>query len=168
MASFSVTVTPDASDGTTAYVSGRFTGGQSSYSYSKLMYITVDGVGTFQAWSKETSGGENTFSLTLTGLTAGTTYSWHASLYVRVTGGWDASGYTDSGTFTTASGSGGGGTTTSGVVLINRSSTGVASWVEAVPLINRSTNGTANWVEASALINRAAGSASWVETIGTS
>nr|DAH26564.1 MAG TPA: hypothetical protein [Caudoviricetes sp.] len=54
------------------------------------------------------------------------------------------------------------------MVLINRSSTGVASWVEAVPLINRSTSGTANWVEASALINRADGSASWVETIGTS
>lgn len=166
MASFSVWVTPDASDGTTAYVSGSFTGGQSSYSYSKLMYITVDGVGTFSAWSAETSGGENTFSLTLTGLTAGTTYSWHASLYVRVTGGWDASGYTDSGTFTTASG--GGGTTTSGVVLINRSSTGIASWVEAVPLINRSASGTASWVEASALINRSAGSANWVETIGTS
>lgn len=158
MASFSVWVTPDATDGTTAYVSGKFTGGQSSYSYSKLMYITVDGVGTFQAWSAETSGGENTFSLTLTGLTSGTTYSWHASLYVRVTGGWDASGYTDSGTFTTAS----------GVVLINRSSTGIPNWVEAVPLINRSASGTANWVEASALINRSAGSASWVETIGTS
>ena len=166
MATFSVFVSPDANDGTVAYVSGTFSGGDSSYSYSKLMYITVDGVGTFSVWSAQTSGGYNTFSYTLTGLTPGVTYSWHASLYVRVTGGWGDSGYADAGSFATAGG--GGGTTTSGVVLINRSSTGIATWVEAVPLINRSASGAASWVEASACINRSAGSASWVDTIGTS
>jgi hypothetical protein len=70
------------------------------------MNVTVSGVGTFSALSPETSGGENTFSLDITGLTPGTTYNWSASLYYKHTsGGWVTAGsqYDKSGSFTTKS-----------------------------------------------------------------
>lgn len=69
------------------------------------MDVTVSGVGTFSALSPETSGGENTFSLDITGLTPGTTYNWSVSLYYKNTsGGWVTAGsqYDKSGSFTTA------------------------------------------------------------------
>lgn len=69
------------------------------------MDVAVSGVGTFSALSPETSGGENTFSLDITGLTPGTTYNWSASLYYKNTsGGWVTAGsqYDKSGSFTTA------------------------------------------------------------------
>lgn len=71
------------------------------------MNVTVSGVGTFSALSPETSGGENTFSLDITGLTLGTTYSWSASLYYQNTsGGWVTAGsqYDKTGSLTTKSG----------------------------------------------------------------
>ena len=71
------------------------------------MNVTVSGVGTFSALSPETSGGENTFSLDITGLTPGTTYNWSASLYYKNTsGGWVTAGsqYDKSGSLTTKNG----------------------------------------------------------------
>lgn len=71
------------------------------------MDVAVSGVGTFSALSPETSGGENTFSLDITGLTPGTTYNWSASLYYKKTsGGWVTAGsqYDKSGSLTTKSG----------------------------------------------------------------
>ena len=69
------------------------------------MDVTISGVRTFSALSPETSGGENTFSLDITGLTPGTTYNWSASLYYKNTSGnWVTAGtqYDKSGSFTTA------------------------------------------------------------------
>lgn len=105
MATFTVEITPDSSNGTIAHAVGKFSGGSSSYKGQRRMDVSVSGVGTFSALSPETSGGENTFSLYITGLTPGTTYNWSASLYYKNTsGGWVTAGsqYDKSGSFTTA------------------------------------------------------------------
>lgn len=83
MATFTVEITPDSSNGTIAHAVGKFSGGSSSYKGQRRMDVAVSGVGTFSALSPETSGGENTFSLDITGLTPGTTYNWSASLYYQ-------------------------------------------------------------------------------------
>lgn len=106
MATFTVEITPDSSNGTIAHAVGKFSGGSSSYKGQRRMDVAVSGVGTFSALSPETSGGENTFSLDITGLTPGTTYNWSASLYYKHTsGGWVTAGsqYDKSGSFTTKS-----------------------------------------------------------------
>lgn len=106
MATFTVEITPDSSNGTIAHAVGKFSGGSSSYKGQRRMDVAVSGVGTFSALSPETSGGENTFSLDITGLTPGTTYNWSASLYYKNTsGGWVTAGsqYDKSGSFTTKS-----------------------------------------------------------------
>lgn len=106
MATFTVEITPDSSNGTIAHAVGKFSGGSSSYKRQRRMDVAVSGVGTFSALSLETSGGENTFSLDITGLTPGTTYNWSASLYYKNTsGGWVTAGsqYDKSGSFTTKS-----------------------------------------------------------------
>ena len=107
MATFTVEITPDSINGTIAHATGKFSGGSSSYKGQRRMDVTVSGVGTFSALSPETSGGENTFSLDITGLTPGTTYNWSASLYYKNTsGGWVTAGsqYDRTGSFTTKSG----------------------------------------------------------------
>lgn len=106
MATFTVEITPDYSNGTIAHAVGKFSGGSSSYKGQRRMDVTISGVRTFSALSPETSGGENTFSLDITGLTPGTTYNWSASLYYKHTsGGWVTAGsqYDKSGSFTTKS-----------------------------------------------------------------
>lgn len=106
MATFTVEITPDSSNGTIAPAVGKFSGGSSRYKGQRRMDVAVSGVGTFSALSPETSGGENTFSLDITGLTPGTTYNWSASLYYKNTsGGWVTAGsqYDKSGSFTTKS-----------------------------------------------------------------
>lgn len=106
MATFTVEITPDSSNGTIAHAVGKFSRGSSSYKGQRRMDVAVSGVGTFSALSPETSGGENTFSLDITGLTPGTTYNWSASLYYKNTsGGWVTAGsqYDKSGSFTTKS-----------------------------------------------------------------
>lgn len=105
MATFTVEITPDSSNGTIAHAVGKFSGGSSSYKGQRRMDVAVSGVGTFSALSPETSGGENTFSLDITGLTPGTTYNWSASLYYQKTSGsWVTAGsqFDKSGSFTTA------------------------------------------------------------------
>lgn len=102
MATFSVTITPDPNDGTKAYVSGTFSGGASDYSYNKRIYLTVLGNASYYFESPQISGGYNTFSGTITGLTPNTTYYWQCQLQVRVTGGWGTASYEDNGSFTTA------------------------------------------------------------------
>lgn len=107
MATFTVEITPDSSNGTIAHAVGKFSGGSSSYKGQRRMDVAVSGVGTFSALSPETSGGDNTFSLDITGLTPGTTYNWSASLYYKNTsGGWVTAGsqYDKSGSLTTKSG----------------------------------------------------------------
>ena len=106
MATFTVEITPDSSNGTIAHAVGKFPGGSSRYKGQRRVDVAVSGVGTFSALSPETSGGENTFSLDITGLTPGTTYNWSASLYYKNTsGGWVTAGsqYDKSGSFTTKS-----------------------------------------------------------------
>lgn len=105
MTTFAIEVTPDSSNGTIAHAVGKFSGGVSSYKGQRRMNVTVSSVGTFSALSPETSGGENTFSLYITGLMPGTTYNWSASLYYKNTSeGWVTIGsqYDRSGSFTTA------------------------------------------------------------------
>lgn len=105
MATFTVEITPDYSNGTIAHAVGKFSRGSSSYKGQRRMDVTISGVRTFSALSPETSGGENTFSLDITGLTPGTTYNWSASLYYKNTSGnWVTAGtqYDKSGSFTTA------------------------------------------------------------------
>lgn len=107
MATFTVEITPDSSNWTIAHAVGKFSGGSSSYKGQRRMDVAVSGVGTFSALSPETSGGENTFSIDITGLTPGTTYSWSASLYYQNTSrGWVTAGsqYDKTGSLTTKSG----------------------------------------------------------------
>ena len=99
MASFYVDIRALGANEASIY--GSFTGGQSEYAYQRMIRVTIDGYGTIDIYSSETSGGNNTFSEYISGLAAGRTYSWSATLYYVVTGGWAASTYTDSGSFTT-------------------------------------------------------------------
>lgn len=96
-----LTITAYATGYTTADIGGMFEGGDTGYSYQRFVRVTITGWGSTDIYSAESSGGYNTFSATITGLTQGTTYSWTATLYYKTTGGWAATSYTDSGTFST-------------------------------------------------------------------
>lgn len=111
-ASFEAYVSPDSSNGTRAYLSAAFTDGDPSYSYQRKVVLSINNT-TFEFLSNEVGGSDSTFSGTITGLTAGTSYRWAATLYVRVSGGWSATDYYDSGYVTTS-----GGTTGDGYVWI--------------------------------------------------
>lgn len=124
MASLSVSIS--STGNTTAELYGTFTGGQSSYAYQRYIRVSIDGYGSFDVYSAEDSGGENTFAHSISGLSPGTTYSWSATLYYRVTGGWDASTYTDNGSFVT-NGSGGGSISNAYIYL--------GKWCNAVPYV---------------------------------
>lgn len=126
MPSLHVSIT--STGNTTAELSGRFTGGQSSYSYQRYIRVSIDGYGSFDVYSAEYSGGENTFTRSISGLSPGTTYSWSATLYVRVTGGWGPTSYTNSGAFTTQGDGGGGGSISNAYIYLG-------SWRNAVPYV---------------------------------
>ena len=102
MANLWVTITPDPNDGTKATVSGEFSGGDSSYSYAKRIRVSVTGAGEYYFTSPQTSGGYNTFSGVITGLTPGTSYSWFAWLQVMRPGGFGGDSFEQNGNFTTA------------------------------------------------------------------
>ena len=112
MARLSVSI--EATGNTTAELYGSFSGGASDYSYQRYIRVSIDGYGSFDVYSIESNGGENTFAdldnygnvvpYEITDLSPGTTYSWTATLYYRAPGGWEASTYTDSGAFTTQGG----------------------------------------------------------------
>ena len=98
--------------------------------------MSIDGYGSFDVYSIESNGGENTFAdldnygnvvpYKITDLSPGTTYSWTATLYYRAPGGWNASTYTDSGSFVT---NGGGGGSISNAYIY------LGSWRNAVPYV---------------------------------
>ena len=105
MANLSVTIT---ADGTTAYIQGNFSGGDSSYSYPKLLHVDIYGYGVVDIISNESSGGSNTFFETITGLDYDAdAYVWYAELYVRSASGtytyngvkWAQTSYRDEGEF---------------------------------------------------------------------
>lgn len=102
MTNLFVTITPDPNDGTKAIVSGEFSGGDSSYSYAKRIRVSVTGAGEYYFTSPQTSGGYNTFSGVITGLTPGTFYSWFAWLQVMRPGGFGGDSFEQNGNFTTA------------------------------------------------------------------
>lgn len=102
MANLWVTITPDPNVGTKATVSGEFSGGDSSYSYAKRIRVSVTGAGEYYFTSPQTSGGYNTFSGVITGLTPGTSYSWFAWLQVMRPGGFGGDSFEQNGSFTTA------------------------------------------------------------------
>lgn len=102
MANLWVTITPDPNDGTKATVSGEFSGGDSSYSYAKRIRVSVTGAGEYYFTSPQTSGGYNTFSGVITGLTPGTFYSWFAWLQVMQPGGFGGDSFEQNGNFTTS------------------------------------------------------------------
>lgn len=101
MANLWVAITPDPNDGTKATVSGEFSGGDSSYSYAKRIRVSVTGAGEYYFTSPQTSGGYNTFSGVITGLTPGTSYSWFAWLQVMQPGGFGGDSFEQNGNFTT-------------------------------------------------------------------
>lgn len=133
MPSLHVSIT--STGNTTAELSGYFTGGQSGYAYQRYIRVSINGYGSFDVYSIEPSGGENTFAdldnrgnvvpHKITGLSPGTTYSWSATLYVRVPGGWGPTSYTSSGAFTTQ---GGGGSISNAYIYLG-------SWRNAVPYV---------------------------------
>lgn len=99
MADFSVNVYDISKSGATFW--GVFSGGDESYAKERYMKVVI-GSTTYQTASNETSGGYNTFELAVTGLSAGTTYSWTATLgYIDSTGEIVWSTYTQSGSLTT-------------------------------------------------------------------
>lgn len=123
-ATFVAYVNPDSTNGTRAYLSAAFTDGDASYSYQRKVVVNINGT-TFEFLSAEVGGSDSTFSGTITGLTAGTTYRWYATLYVRVSGGWSATDYYDSGYVTTSGGSAG-----DGYVWIYSN-----GWKQAIPYV---------------------------------
>lgn len=124
MASLSVSIS--STGNTTAELYGSFSGGASDYSYQRYIRVTINGFGSFDVYSAEYSGGENTFTKSISGLSPGTTYTWSATLYYRVPGGWSASTYSDSGSFVT-DGSGGGSVSNAYLYL--------GSWYNVVPYV---------------------------------
>lgn len=107
MASLSVTIT---ASGTSAYISGTFSGGDSSYSYPKLLHVDIYGYGIVDIISDQSSGGYNTFSATISDLDySAEAYDWFAELYVRSSSGtytyggvsWAKTSYRDEGQFST-------------------------------------------------------------------
>lgn len=134
MARLSISI--ESTGNTTAELYGTFSGGASDYSYQRYIQVTINGYGSFKVYSIEDSGGDNTFAdldsrgnvipYSITDLSPGTTYSWSATLYYRVTGGWAASTYSDSGSFVT-DGSG----SISNVYLYLR------DWYNVVPYVYR-------------------------------
>lgn len=98
----SLSVSVSATGSSKAQLSGVFSGGSEDYNYQRYLRVTIDGYGTFDVYSKEYSGGYNTFSQEITGLSANTVYKWSATLYTRTIGGWTASSYTASGAFVTS------------------------------------------------------------------
>ena len=133
MARFSVSI--ESTGNTTAELYGSFSGGASDYSYQRYIRVSIDGYGSFDVYSIESNGGENTFAdldnygnvvpHKITGLSPGTTYSWTATLYYRVPGGWQASTYTDSGSFVT---NGGGSAISNAYIYLDK-------WYNAVPYV---------------------------------
>lgn len=109
---------------TTASLSGYFTGGASDYSYQRFIRVSINGYGSFDVYSAEYGGGENTFTHSISGLSPGTTYSWTAVLYVRITGGWGATSYTYNGAFATQ----GSGSISNAYIYLG-------SWRNAVPYV---------------------------------
>lgn len=103
MANFWATITPDPNDGTKVHVSAEFSGGDESYSYDKRIFVRLVGAGDYYFYSPQQSGGYNTFSGEITGLTPGTTYTWFVWLQVRVTGGYGNNSNETRGNVTTAS-----------------------------------------------------------------
>ena len=102
MARFYCTLSPVDGDGTKLEVYAKFTGGVDNYNYQRSIDVRIIGVGTFEFYSKETSGGTSTFSGYITGLSPGTEYEWVCNLYYWG-GSWIASEYSDEGTATTYS-----------------------------------------------------------------
>lgn len=145
MVSFYVTITPS---GTSAQIYGRFTGGDESYDRQRKIIVNIDGYGSVEVLSTETSGGTNTFSTTITGLTANTSYSWSATLYYSYYGSWTATSYSDSGSFTTG-GSGGGG----GKSIINTGSFYSPTWTYGTPVINTGSFYSPTWTPATSVVN---------------
>lgn len=144
MASFYVTITPN---GTSAQIYGRFTGGDASYDRQRKIIVNIDGYGSVEILSAELSGGDNTFSATVTGLAANTSYAWSATLYYSYYGNWTATGYSDSGSFTTSGGSGGGN------VVVNTGSYYSPVWTAGTLVVNRGSYYSPAWTAGTAVIN---------------
>lgn len=125
---FDAWVYADSSDGTKLYYGGEFTGGDSSYTYKRKLVLSINGSVYDDGNESYNTGGANSYfnDKTVTGLTAGTTYNWRVTLYVRVSGGWSATSYYVTGQVTTA-----GGATGNGYVNIYSG----GSWHKAVPYI---------------------------------
>lgn len=104
MASFYLNIT--GSGATYADVYGQFTGGESTYSYSRRAKIYVYQGGslynTYYITSDESSGGTSTFDWNIGNLQPSTYYTYTAVLQYW-SGSWTDSSYTDSGSFTTQS-----------------------------------------------------------------
>lgn len=124
---FDAWVYADSSDGTKLYYGGEFTGGDSSYTYERKLVLSINGSVYDDGNQSYNTGGANSYfnDKAVTGLTAGTTYNWRVTLYVRVSGGWSATSYYVTGRVTTA-----GGATGNGYVWIYNN-----GWKKAIPWI---------------------------------
>lgn len=94
-------VSIEATGTTTALLIASFTGGDSSYQYSRALKIS--GIHDYDEYaeSEETSGGNNTWSVELVDLEPNTRYRWTVDL-CSWSGSWTVvSGYTKTGSFTT-------------------------------------------------------------------
>lgn len=101
MASFTSSVTPNGPYSATLYAS--FTGGSSTYGYSRAINIYLNGISYSFAVSAESSGSDSTFVDTLEGLDPDTTYSYSCELLSWSSSGWISTGWTTSGSFHTPS-----------------------------------------------------------------
>ena len=123
-----LTVNIEAIETNVALVTGSFTGGDDSYSYSRFLRIDIDGWGSTDVYSDQQSGGYNTFNSAIGFFEPGTTYTWTATLYYRTTGGWAASNYTASGSFKTP------GVFYGRIIFAELSSTGAQNILDDLPI----------------------------------
>lgn len=103
MATFSIYIVGTGT--TTAYLSGTFTGGDPAYQNVRCVEVFLrasGGSGRYvDVFSEESSGGDNHFYQTITGLLPDTVYTWSAVLQYYDAAGWHDTSYTDSGSFRT-------------------------------------------------------------------
>jgi len=147
MARLSVDITVESS--TKAVLTGTFTGGDSSYSLHRALYVTGIYSRGFYLESTNKGGGSSDFEDAFDDLSPGETYDWEAVLCYWDTDldSWVETSYSDSGSFTME------GSSSGGNVYINTGTASRPNWARHRAIINIGTASRPNWVEFTPVIN---------------
>lgn len=138
MARLSVDITVESS--TKAVLTGTFTGGDSSYSLHRALYVTGIYSRGFYLESTDKGGSSSDFEDTFEDLSPGETYDWEAVLCYWDTDldSWVETSYSDSGSFTMEGSS-------SAKAVINVGTYRNPNWNSYSAIVNTGTYYNPNW-----------------------